>query len=53
MRNLLKGFLKDEQGVSAVEYAILGSLIAAALVGAVGTLSGKFSTVFTSISNNL
>jgi pilus assembly protein Flp/PilA len=50
---MLKRFLQDESGASAVEYGLLVALIAVVIIGAVTTLgtnlSGKFSTVATKI----
>ena len=46
---LFKSFLADDAGATAIEYALISSLIALALVavlGALGTqLSGEFSEV--------
>jgi len=50
MRNLLTKFLKDQGGASAVEYAILMSLIGGAMIVAVGLLGTKITGVFTSIT---
>lgn len=41
--------LRDDAGASAVEYGLIVSLIAAALVTVVGTLGGKIVTAFTAI----
>lgn len=43
---LLKKFLKDEQGLETVEYAVMTALIVAALVTAIGLLSGAISGRF-------
>ena len=43
----IKNFFKDETGASAVEYGLLVSLIAVALIGAMTALSGKISGTFT------
>jgi pilus assembly protein Flp/PilA len=55
MRKLLKAFVRDERGVSAMEYAVLAGIIVVAL-GAVGTtfssnLQGLFSFVFTNATS--
>jgi len=47
----LINFVKDEEGVTAVEYGMIAALIAAVIVGIVGTLGGKVSTGFTTVSN--
>jgi pilus assembly protein Flp/PilA len=53
MLNKVMNFLRDEEGASAVEYALIAGLIAVVLVVAVGVLNGGFTTVFTNIKNSL
>ena len=45
MKKLFK-FLKDEEGISSVEYAILLAFIAAVLIVAVEALSGAVTATF-------
>jgi len=49
MKNLLWRFVKDEAGVTAMEYGLIAALIAVVIIGAVqavGTnLTGTFNTV--------
>ena len=40
-QNLLSNLKSDENGASAVEYGLLVALIAAVIVGVVGTLGGQ------------
>ena len=42
----LKNLLKDEQGASMAEYALLLALIAVATIGALQVLSGQIVGVF-------
>jgi len=55
MTHFLKQLFAGEEGATMVEYALMVALIGAALAGVVGTLggaiSGKFSSVQTSITN--
>ncbi len=46
----LKQFCKSEEGVTAIEYALIAALIAAAIIGAVTMLGGNVSKEFTSIA---
>lgn len=46
-------FLRDEEGASAIEYALLVGLIAVAIVAAVTALGTKVSGVFTSATAKL
>ena len=49
----LMGMAKTERGASAVEYGLLVSLIAIAIIAAVFLLGGKLSAVFTQTNNSL
>ncbi len=49
MKKLIK-FLKDEEGVTALEYGLIAALIAVAIIGAVTILGGKVSTTFDTVS---
>ena len=49
----VRHFLDDESGVTAIEYALIASLIAVAIIGAVTTVGGKVKTVFTEVGNTL
>ena len=40
-------FLRDEQGVTSIEYGLLASLVAITALGSLGSLSGTLKTVFT------
>jgi pilus assembly protein Flp/PilA len=49
----VRNFLSDESGVTAIEYALIASLIAVAVIGAVTTVGTKVSTVFTEVGGAL
>lgn len=53
MKALIKRFLKEEHGVTAIEYGLIAGLIAIAIVLALGTLSTNLSTTFTNIGTCL
>jgi len=53
MRNWGAFFLKDEAGVTALEYGLIAALIAVAIIGAVGTLGTNASTVFSLVASSL
>ena len=48
---VLKMWLSDDHGQDMIEYALIGGLIAAAIMGAVALLSGKVTSMFTGIGN--
>lgn len=49
MRKLIKVFVRDERGVSAMEYAVLAGIIVLAL----GAMAGAFSTGLQGLFTNL
>ncbi|ACR29093.1 Flp family type IVb pilin [Burkholderia glumae] len=53
MNALINRFLKEEDGVTAVEYGLIAGLMAVALVAAVGVLSGGISNAFSYIAGKL
>ncbi|MDE1900219.1 MAG: Flp family type IVb pilin [Alphaproteobacteria bacterium] len=52
MRNMIR-FMKNEDGATAIEYGLIASLIAVAIVAVLTTLGGSLKTVFTSVSTAL
>lgn len=53
MKALVSRFLKDESGATAIEYGLIASLIAVAIITAAGTLGNSISNTFTSISGKM
>lgn len=51
--NALMNFIKDEDGVTAIEYGLIASLIAVAIIAAVTLTGTKLSAMFTFITNSL
>jgi pilus assembly protein Flp/PilA len=45
--------LKQEKGATAVEYGLMVALIAVVIIGAVTTLGGNLSTMFSSIAGKV
>lgn len=50
MQTLMKTFVKNESGATAIEYALIASLIAVAIIGAVMTLGENASDTFDKVS---
>ena len=44
-------FCADESAVTAIEYALIASLIAVVIAGAVVTVGTSLNTLFTSVAN--
>ncbi|KQT36058.1 Flp family type IVb pilin [Methylophilus sp. Leaf414] len=57
MFNLIKtvfvNFISDEEGASAIEYALLAAMVAIALVTFVQPINTAITTIFTSIQTAL
>lgn len=50
MKEKLMQFLRDEEGLTTVEYAVAGALVAAAVVVAFGNLGDAVETVITGLT---
>jgi pilus assembly protein Flp/PilA len=53
MSKSVRYFVANESGATAIEYALIASLIAVFIITAVQTVGTKVSTVFTEIGNTL
>lgn len=55
MSKFVTRFLQDESGATAIEYGLIAALIAAVLVGTIGTIGksllGSFTTIDESLKN--
>lgn len=49
----IRNFIHDEDGVTAIEYALVASLIALAAITAMGSLGTSLGNMFTFISGKL
>lgn len=49
----IKRFIKDEDGVTAIEYALIASLIAVVIIVGAGTVGNAVENKFCIISNKL
>jgi pilus assembly protein Flp/PilA len=49
----LENFIRNQDGVTAIEYALIASLIAVFIVAAVQAVGTRLSTVFTEVGNSL
>ena len=53
MKSLLNSFLKDEQGLETVEYAIIAGLVVAGLVAVVAAIGAWVKTQFGTLKTEL
>ena len=51
--NKLLRFMKDEEGVTAIEYALIASLIAVAMIGAVALVGTNIINIFNTVAGSL
>lgn len=54
MNAMIRNFLVEEDGITAIEYGILAAIVAAVLVTAFRTpLTNLFETIFTALGNQV
>jgi pilus assembly protein Flp/PilA len=53
MKKLLKNFIADESGATAIEYGLIAAGISLAIIAVVNGLGAKLNTKFTAINNSL
>ncbi|BAX57445.1 MULTISPECIES: Flp family type IVb pilin [Burkholderia cepacia complex] len=53
MKAMMIRFLREEDGVTAIEYGLIAGLVAIGIVTALGTLEGGLTTLFTNVGNKL
>ena len=51
--NFIKNLIKEEDGVTAIEYALIASLIAGVIIAAVSLLGGNISTLFDTLAKRI
>jgi pilus assembly protein Flp/PilA len=53
MRSLVRRFLRDETGATAIEYGLIAAGIAVAIITVTKGLGSKLNTTFTSVQTAL
>lgn len=53
MLNVIRQFVKQDEGATAVEYGIMVSLIAIAIIVSVALVGGNLANVFTQVAGSL
>ena len=53
MMAILARFLNNEDGVTAIEYALIASMIALVIITSVQTVGTRVSAVFTEVGNGM
>jgi len=50
---LVKQFFANEDGATAIEYGLIAALVSVAAIGALNTMGGSLTSMFTSVSGQL
>ena len=50
---LIRSFLRDESGATAIEYGLIAALIAVVIISALGTIGRNLNASFTRIGTSL
>jgi pilus assembly protein Flp/PilA len=53
MKTLFNRFVKDESGATAIEYGLIATLIAVAIIAGASALGGKLNDVFNGIATTM
>ena len=50
---LIKKFIKDKSGATAIEHALIASIVAISIVASLGTLKTGLNTILNNVNSNL
>ena len=53
MKTTFTRFLRDESGATAIEYGLIASLIAVAIIAGATALGGKLNSTFQNLSSKM
>lgn len=53
MTNLMKNYIADESGATAIEYGLIAALIGVALIGGARTLGTNINTKFNEVATEM
>ncbi|MDR3444235.1 MULTISPECIES: Flp family type IVb pilin [unclassified Dyella] len=53
MNTMIRKFLTEEDGITAIEYGVLAAVVVAAIVAVFGNAAGGLHALFTTIFTNL
>lgn len=51
--SMLRRFVEDESGATAIEYGLIAALVAVVIIGAVGELGQRLDQTFSGVSRGL
>ncbi len=50
---IIKKFIRDDEGATAIEYGLIAALVSVAVIAILGTLGDNLVNTFTTVSNSL
>ncbi|MDX1401304.1 MAG: Flp family type IVb pilin [Kiloniellales bacterium] len=50
---MIKEFLRDESGATAIEYGLIAALVSIAAIAAMGAMGNSLSNMFNTVSSEL
>ena len=50
---MIKKFIANESGATAIEYGLIAALIAVVIIGVLGTIGTNLNTQFTTVADKL
>jgi len=53
MKNMIKRFLKDESGATAIEYGLIAAILSVAIIGTLQLVSTELTTTYQQVENAL
>lgn len=53
MTHLMKRFVKDESGATAIEYGLIAALVSVVIIGALGFVGNNLTNVFNTVASKL
>lgn len=53
MKKLVRRFLACEEGATAIEYGLIASLVAVAIIAGAGALGNNLNNTFTNLAGNM
>jgi pilus assembly protein Flp/PilA len=53
MINMIKNFVRDESGATAIEYGLIAALVAVAIIGALTILGEELTNIFQFVADTL
>lgn len=53
MKSLMRSFIADENGATAIEYGLIASLIAVAIIVGAKALGSQINNTFNAVANNM